>query len=396
MPIFDVRHQARAHRILQRAMSSHRLPHAYIFHGPDGVGKRTLAMAFARLLLCPGPVTPEPPDELIGDDDIAWRDACGHCEDCRLSAAETHPDLQVVYKALNRYHPAPEVRARKAIDLGVDVVRHFVIERANDRPARGSARVFVVLDSEEMSVAAQNALLKTLEEPPGAAFIILLTRSIDRLLPTTRSRCQPVPFVALPTDFVVQRLRQARPDLPDEQVRFLSRYSNGRLGTALRQADAGIFEAKIRLNEALADLRRVGPSDLAKLVQDSAAKLAEGYIEEMVESGMIEKANEASTTEPVRRGLIVLLSLASCLYRDVIQMGCGRPEEIVNVDQQDQVRTVAARIAPEAAAEAVREIYKTETDVAANANAALAFEALAVRLLRLEPRRAEKAPSRQA
>ncbi len=384
MPIFDVRHQARAHRIVQRAIRSERLPHAYVFHGPEGVGKRTLAMRFAQLLLCAEPTTAEPAPELAGDMDLVWQDACDVCDDCKLTTAGTHPDMQVVYKELNRYHPAPEVRSRKAIDLGVDVVRHFVIDRVADRPARGRARVFVVLNSDQMSVSAQNALLKTLEEPPGTAFLILLARSLDRLLPTTRSRCQPVPFVALPSEFVAERLRDHLPDLPAEQVRFLAGYCNGRLGVALRQASAGLLEVKSRLNQAVANLRDLGPTGFAACVQDDASKLADKYVEEMVEAGRIEKVNEAPTTEPTRRGLMELLSLTSCLYRDALQVGCGRSDRVINADQADLPERMAHRLAPEAAAEAIRDIYRTETDIANNANVPLALETLAIRLLRHE------------
>lgn len=388
MPACDVRHQPRAHRILQRAMSSRRLPHAYIFHGPDGVGKQMLAVRFAQLLLCPNPttpeLTPELPPELADQTDIAWRDACDNCEDCKLTRAETHPDMQVIYKELNRYHPAPEVRGRKAIDLSVDVIRHYLIERVKDRPARGLARVFVVSGAEQMSVAAQNSLLKTLEEPPESAFIILVTRSLDRLLQTTLSRCQPVPFSALPADFVAEQLRERLPDLPEEQARFLAGYCGGRLGVALHLAGADLLEIKTRLNQALANLRGVGPTGLAKHIQDDASGLADGYIAEMVEAGMIDRASEASTTEPTRRGLMDLLSMASCLYRDVLRSGCGASEQLTNIDQIELVDQMADRISPEAAAQAIRDIRQAETDIAANANVPLALEALAIRLLRHE------------
>jgi DNA polymerase III subunit delta' len=384
MSICDVRHQPRAHRILQRAMASRRLPHAYIFHGPEGVGKQTLATCFARLLLCPRPAQADPPAEVAGQDRIDWREACGTCEDCTLTLAGTHPDMQMVYKELNRYHPAPEVRARKAIDLSVDVVRHFIIDRVGDKPARGRARVFVVLEADQMSVAAQNALLKTLEEPPDAAFIILVTRSLDRLLPTTLSRCQPVPFGALPSDFVEARLQSLRPDLADGPRRFVARYCDGRLGVAVRMADADLFAIKASLNEALVGLAQIGPSGFAQHIQEAASSLAEKYVSERVASGMIDKASEASSAEPTRRGLLDSLALASCLYRDVIQVGCHRPDEVTNGDQVALVKTLADRLTPDRAAQAIREIYRAETDVSNNANVPLAMEALAIRLGRLE------------
>jgi len=367
-------------------MNSRRVPHAYVFHGPEGVGKKTLAMRFARLLLCAKPVPIVPPDELTGPEQIEWRDACGRCEECAMTAAGTHPDMHVVYKELNRYHPAPEVRARKAIDLGVDVVRHFIIERVGDRPARGRARVFVVLDGDQMSIAAQNALLKTIEEPPGTAFIILVSRSLERLLPTTQSRCQTVPFRALPTDFVAEQLRTLRPDLPPEPRHFLARYGDGRLGVALAQADAGLFEIKVRLNSIANTMGELGPIEFAVRVQQCAAALADRYVERMVESGLVDKSTEASTTEPTRRGLIESLAVLSWLYRDALRVACGRGDDVANLDQMDVVRSLSARVDLETAAEAIREIHRAGTNITNNANVALTLEALAIRLLRLERR----------
>ncbi len=392
MSIFEVRHQPRAQRILQRALTSDRLPHAYIFHGPEGVGKRTLAREFARMLLCGSPASTQSDDEYADEADSTWRDACGACEDCRLVTAGTHPDMQEVQKTLNRYHSDPTVRARKAIDLGVDVVRQFVIDRAGERPSRGRARVFVVLDADQMSTAAQNALLKTLEEPPGASFLILVSRSLDRLLPTTRSRCQPVPFVNLPRDFVEGMLLERLPELDDDQRRFLAGHSDGRLGVALRHAASGLLEARPRLFETIAGLGTAGPSELAKVVQEDAGRLADALIQAMIAAGEIDRAAEASRTEPTRRGLMDMLALVSSLLRDVLQVHGGREDHVVNRDQERIVQRLAERMGLEAAAQAVRDVYKTETDIAANANVALALETLGIRLLR----RMSDAPRRAA
>ena len=101
MSIFDVQHQPRAHRVLQRAIGCGRMPHAYIFHGPDGVGKDMLAGRLARLLLCPNRREVEPPSGLASEGDaITYHDACGACEDCTLTVAGTHPDIKLRWKAL--------------------------------------------------------------------------------------------------------------------------------------------------------------------------------------------------------------------------------------------------------------------------------------------------------
>jgi DNA polymerase-3 subunit delta' len=95
-----------------------------------------------------------------------------------------------VHRYLIKEHPESDVRKRKGLEISVDVLRHFVIERTALTPIRGRAKVFVIREADSMTTQAQNALLKTLEEPPGPTFIILLVSALDGLLPTTLSRCQ--------------------------------------------------------------------------------------------------------------------------------------------------------------------------------------------------------------
>jgi DNA polymerase-3 subunit delta' len=220
----DVKHQATAQRMLQRAISSHRVPHAYVFHGPEGVGKEMLARGLARLLLCESPKRDAEPQASasataqVNQEHLLILDACGVCSECKLVAAGTHPDLHLIYRQLNREHPEPEVRKRKGLEIGVDVLRHFVIDKVGMKPSRGRAKVFLIREADVITPQAQNALLKTLEEPPGTTYLILLVTGLDHLLPTTLSRCQVVQFDALPYQFVRERLRAMRPDLPAEQA----------------------------------------------------------------------------------------------------------------------------------------------------------------------------------
>src|SRR5262245_60216846 len=155
MPLSDVQHQDDAMRRLQRGLRSQRTPHAYVFSGPPGVGKEMTATRFAAVLLCGNR------REIPGGDRGEKRiDACGRCDDCVMMAAGTHPDFHRIYRRLNRMHPDRLVRGRKATELSVDVVRHFVIEQVGRSPARGRAKVYVILDADRMSISAQNALLK--------------------------------------------------------------------------------------------------------------------------------------------------------------------------------------------------------------------------------------------
>ena len=139
----DILGQQSAIEWLQAAWDAQRLPHALLFAGAAGVGKATTARALATVFLCHAPKKDVP---------------CGKCESCRAMLAGVHPDFALVYRQLIRL----ERETHKARDLAVDVIRQFLIEPANLKPALGHGRAFVVEESELMSAAAQNALLKTL------------------------------------------------------------------------------------------------------------------------------------------------------------------------------------------------------------------------------------------
>jgi DNA polymerase-3 subunit delta' len=151
----------------QQQISQQRMPHALLLHGPGGTGKGRFATLLAQRLLCSSP-TPE-------------GFACGQCRSCKLQAAATHPDLI-------RLHPDEG----KTV-LAVDQVRAMVEEFAYT-PQIAQRKVVVVEPAESMNVNAANSLLKTLEEPPGEAVMLLLSHTPARLLPTIRSRCQQIAF----------------------------------------------------------------------------------------------------------------------------------------------------------------------------------------------------------
>lgn len=244
--------QARAVDVLQRGLASGRVHHAFIFHGPAGVGKFTAAMALARVLLCHAPQA-----ALTGE-----AEACGACPACTLTsaapqaaddddddgaAASSHPDLHVVTKELARFSDDKSTRDRKLTTIPVDVLRTALLEpvyRAAQLPGKIAKKVFVVDEAELLNATGQNLLLKTLEEPPAGTVIILVTSSEDRLLPTIRSRCQRVAFLPLPEEVVRAWLREqpfgAR--LSDADCDWIVRFANGSLGRASLAARHGLQE----------------------------------------------------------------------------------------------------------------------------------------------------------
>ena len=373
----DVKHQGYAQRLIQRAIAGARVPHAYLFHGPRGVGKETLAHGLAQLLVCSEPVEQqlEAADaEVVGVDSV--RRGCGQCEDCRLVAARTHPDLHLIYRQLNRDHPDPVIRKRKALDIGVDVLRHFVIDRIGYTPARGRSKVFIIREADKMTPAAQNALLKTLEEPPKDTVLILLVTAVDRLLPTTLSRSQVVRFDALPASFVHAKLTELLANLPAEQIEWYARCADGSLGVTLERANDELYELNGRVLDGLARLHGCPapsggggqrPDELVKIWTDESKALGDRY----------RKVDpDITDTEATRRGFKTIFFLAATWYADILRLAAGDAATIVNADRRAQLEHVAKTIDPERAADAIQRITLAERQLDLNANTQLCIETL--------------------
>ena len=235
--------QSRAIKTLQSALQSDRLHHAYIFHGPAGVGKFTTARHFAAVLLCRDPQI-----------DLAGQTiACGSCASCRRlnsdeeisSSSESHqahPDLHVVTKELARFSDDAAVRGRKLTTIPVTVLRRSLMDPVYRSPQLGDKKVFILDEAHLLNDTGQNLLLKTLEQPPSGTYLILVTDSHDKLLPTIRSRCQHVAFVPLPEAVVREWLDQQAPDLGEAQRRWLIGFVAGSLGRARLVIDYELFD----------------------------------------------------------------------------------------------------------------------------------------------------------
>ncbi|MCK4625366.1 MAG: DNA polymerase III subunit, partial [Phycisphaerae bacterium] len=228
---------------LQQAIAGGRRHHAYLFAGKEGTGRRTTAVEFAKLLLCENlSARPNAGRFAAMDDDFSLRQACGQCNSCRTVLAGTNPGLKLIYKELAKFHDDQQVRNRVMQNLSIDVVRKFLIDPAWRASAGGHGKVFVVRGAEMMSVSAQNALLKTLEEPPEGVTIILICTSPDELLPTTRSRCQLVRFAPLPVDFVAETL--TKDGVAQSEARFWAAMTGGSIGLSIRRSDEKLYEFK--------------------------------------------------------------------------------------------------------------------------------------------------------
>jgi DNA polymerase-3 subunit delta' len=186
--------------------------HALLIHGPAGVGHFECAVLLAQSLLCEA-----------GAAGTGWRRACGRCASCHLVAQRTHPDLRLVLPAVLRVQQgwtdeddyiAPKGEAKPSRDLRIDQVR-AAIDWSQQTSGRGRGKVLVLHPAQALNTASANALLKTLEEPPGAVRILLTCPDPEHLLPTVRSRCQRLALALPPADDARGWLQAQGLDAPD-------------------------------------------------------------------------------------------------------------------------------------------------------------------------------------
>ncbi|MFO0834069.1 MAG: DNA polymerase III subunit delta' [Phycisphaerales bacterium] len=271
----DVVGQDRAIGVLQKSLASGRMHHAWIFHGPAGVGKFTTAVAFAATLL--------DPTSRAGLDAFIEPDAKSHV--ARLLKSGTHPDLHVIVKELARYHPNPRIRAQKLVQIPKEVIDHFLISpsllAAAVPPGGLASKVFVVDEADrlERNAAAQNTILKTLEEPPPGTVIILVTSNEDRLLPTIRSRSQRVAFAPLDDDAMKKWMRARGVELPREQATWLLAHAAGSPGALLEALRDNLFEWHSALDPKLTALERGGAApELGPVMTKLVDEWAEAFV----------------------------------------------------------------------------------------------------------------------
>jgi DNA polymerase-3 subunit delta' len=365
---------------VEQAFAGPRRPHAFIFAGPIGVGRRTTAVEFAKLLLCAKPVSSgstglqpvplggvgsHPMTEQVTN--LLHHQACEQCNSCRTMQAGTNPDFQLIYKELAQFHDDPAVRDRKMQDLSIDVVRDFLIAPACRHGAGGHGKVFVVRETELMSVPAQNALLKTLEEPPPGVTIILVATSEEDLLPTIRSRCQIIRFGPLDEAFVAAKLAEV--EITGPEAMFWARLSGGSIGRAKQFAREKLYEFKRQLVDALAALAPGKEGELSDLLIKQMDKLSKRF------TGRDESL---SASVAARQAGELLLLILGGVYRDAAAVACGANRPLINADQADAVRHVAGRFDPTQLAAILEQLARCEQLLWRNVNVKLLMDNIAI------------------
>jgi len=215
-------HQRHVERF-RRAAERSRLAGSYLFVGPEGIGKRTFAVELAKTLLCEGR-TPE------------RFEACDTCPACQQVAAGSHPDLITVEKPKDKNFIPIELLIGDRDHRGREGLCHDI----SLTPYRGGRKVAIVDDADYFNVEGANCLLKTLEEPPPEAVIVLIGTTAQRQLPTIRSRTQEIHFQPLAEQHVQRLLVEQRLASSGQQAADLARRSRGSIAGALRSADEGV------------------------------------------------------------------------------------------------------------------------------------------------------------
>ena len=303
-----VRAQETALKTLHYALESERVHHAYLFVGPDGVGKELAAFGLAQALVCER--RSDAPAGLFGAEPKRVR-ACGECSACQRALLREdlrrpmHPDVVVIERGL--YAPqAIGKRTPETQEISIDQVRTLVLARSAFAPHEGRAKVFIVRRAEELSISAANALLKTLEEPGDRTHFILLTSQPEALLPTILSRTQRVRFAPLPDEVVTELLVTS--GVAPARAAEVARLAAGSVEAGALLADPEESEARNAFVEgALAAMQAPGVEGVLSLAE-SAKKAKEhlpAYIAALASTLAARAASSAREGKPDAEALAI-------------------------------------------------------------------------------------------
>ena len=307
--------------VLKNAVSEDRVSHAYIIQGEKGSGKGLLAELFAMGIQC----------------EADYSEPCMECESCTKAIRGNHPDIITVH------HEKPDT-------IGVEEIRRQVVEDVQIKPFAYPHKIYIIHDAQKMTVQAQNALLKTLEEPPEYAVIILTAENAEALLPTVRSRCVTLSMRPVCDGDVASYLMREM-KMPDYQAQIYAALARGNIGRAVEMASSESFAEKMGESlRYLAASKEITPEtrmDLVKRIADD------------------------------KRGIWDYLDIFTLWFRDVLYLkATNEPDGLIFREEHRNIRNRAALSSYEGIQIIIDAIEKTKTRLAANVNAELALELL--------------------
>jgi len=299
--------------LLKRSIEAGKLSHAYLFEGIDGIGMKETALALVESVFC------------------QENGGCGKCPPCRKIAEGNHPDLHLVQ---------PE-----GMHIKIDQIRDLR-KALSFRPYEAKKKACIIEDAERMNISAANAFLKTLEEPPGDALLVLLTSHVESLLPTIRSRCQQISFSPLSTDTIEAALTKDGADL--KPARIAAALAGGDLARARELLEGDHLQERMIFLERAAGL---SCSDIIPL---------------------LESAEEYASN---RESMLYLIDLLMLFWRDILFLHTGHGK-IANSDLLSLLKEKAGQCSLEHIMKNLEFINRIRHSVMKNTNPRLSLEVL--------------------
>ena len=310
--------QQRIIALINNLLYSNRIPHAFLFEGQKGIGKKRIALEMARGICCSSADTKP----------------CGTCSSCIKASHGNHPEIKLI---------------EEDSSIKIETIRELQKE-IQLKPYEGAKKVFIINNAERMTTQAQNALLKTLEEPPGYASIILLTNNAASLLPTIISRCQLLKLVPARLEEVQQHLQRVE-GLGLEESKVIASFSNGIVGKAIRILQDEEFRIK------------------RDIIIEITRQLLEGKIIDLLERVSFLKEEKETVDD--------IFDIFISWYRDLlIFRETQYVDFIMNYDKIEEIKRQAIKINSTKSREIILIIEKNKSNTRSNVNHQLNLEVM--------------------
>lgn len=308
-------------KYISSAVENNRVSHAYILNGERGSGKKMLANLFAMTLLCE-----------TGDNE-----PCGKCHSCKQAESGNHPDI------IRVTHEKPN-------SISVDDIRTQVNNTVDIKPYQGPYKVYIIPQADMMTPQAQNAILKTIEEPPSYAVFLLLTENVETLLPTINSRCVMLKLRNI-KDTLIKKYLMENLEIPDYKADMCTAFAQGNMGRAIMLANSDHFN-EIR-EEAVQLLKHINEMELNEIV--AAVKNISVYKLEITD----------------------YLDIIMIWYRDVLLYKATKEiDKVVFKDQLQSIKEQARKSSYEGIELILESLEKAKARLKANVNFDLVMELL--------------------
>ncbi|WP_129598942.1 DNA polymerase III subunit delta' [Anaerophilus nitritogenes] len=304
-------------KYFKNTIQQQKIVHAYLFEGPKGIGKNTLAKLFAKAIHC----------------QYNHGDACDECSSCIKVNTHNHPDIKVI---------EPE---------GKSIKNHQIEEFQQDlykKPYESDKKIYFIKEAQTMTTSAQNRLLKTLEEPPEYGVIILMSTNANILLPTIRSRCQIIKLNKVKQKYIEELLKN-KYDLNHEETRIMAIFSDGILGKAIYLKESEGFQKR--------------REEIIKIIEKLFAK---NYLDSF-ELFEFFKENKEHIDE--------ILDMMIFWFRDILLLSQTHSDIfLINLDKREILNAHMKNVSHENIIHMIKIIEKTKNDIKANVNFQLAIE----------------------